>query len=353
MAGDWLRIFRAHTACATLILFMTMWMLGGGRLFSLEGIILGSWAIIFHYLSFGDNTVKDSAMIPYIGATKTFDMADPGKQNHPIIAGRVSIASAQRTIRFMLWALMVATIFVIYFSPGNRLLSALCLLSCYASGEAYNSGLSKFTSWRFLPISVCFASLGLFAFYLQAERMTALAALAAVYLYLRIHFQIDVSGNLKEIEHPLEKRYNMLRKLGAEVRQEQLEGFKVIKGDLLKRFYPGYIPIYAGILTFMEILVGTWILIGYTKDLLAAICFAILIGLGIFYVYQLVRKRTWRRNETLKDMAIAEICFIFALPVALAPIIGFLAVFAILLFSIGYYILLNRIEWHTVLRPQV
>jgi len=67
----------------------------------------------------------------------------------------------------------------------------------------------------------------------------------------------------------------------------------------------------------------------------------------------LLKFRVYVRDRELTKCAIQEILTIFALPVFLSPLIGYLPVLILLTYSITWFILFNRWVWRTVLRPQV
>jgi len=65
MLREWLRVFRAQTAPATLLLleavYSALYSAGGGRVFFWSGLELALFAVATHWFSFGHNSLMDTA----------------------------------------------------------------------------------------------------------------------------------------------------------------------------------------------------------------------------------------------------------------------------------------------------
>lgn len=326
---DWLQLFRAQTAPATIFLVLTTWMAAGGELFSLEGLVLGLWALLMHWLSFGHNSLQDSITVPYIGAMKTWDQMDPAKRHHPLIRGAISVQAAQKVVNTGLLVLGVIAIAIILAFAKNPVLALVGVFLFWIFGTVYNQQLScKTTVLGFIPITACFTSLSVMVWFIGAASMTALAALIFAYWMLRIWFQIDISGNIKEIR-TIEK--SIIKRLGAGVR----DGV----------FVPGRMPFYAWALTAAEIAVGLWIYLKYAFTLWTLPLILLLMGVGVYFGRELVKEREWRREKSLLHMSIVEIAFIYALPTALMPIIGYVEVLTLMVLGVIYFFGINKLLW--------
>ena len=326
---DWLQLFRAQTAPATILLVLTTWMAAGGELFSLEGLVLGLWALLMHWFSFGHNSLQDSITVPYIGASKTWDEMDPAKRHHPLIRGAISVQTAQKVINTGLLLLGAAAVAIILTMARNPLWALVSLFFFYSFGIAYNEQLScKTTILGFIPITVCFTALSIMAWFVGSASITFLAVAIFAYMMLRIWFQIDISGNIKEIG-TIEK--SIIKRLGACVRDNV--------------FVPGRMPFYAWALTAAEIAVGLWIYAKYAFTLWTLPLILFFFGVGIYYVHRLVREREWRRDEALLHMSIVEIAFIYALPAILMPLIGYVEVLTLMALGVIYFFGINKLLW--------
>lgn len=327
-AKQWLQLFRAQTFAATLLLLMTGYLVGGGKLFTIEGLLVGIFALLAHFMSFGENSLLDF--------TQGFDTNDPSKAHHPLIKGDISKESAMKVIHTGILLTAFFGIWLAWHCGGNFTFAILALLLFSYFGEAYNKGLDKVSYFSFVPISLCFTALVFYGYFLSAERINMLIILVVLYVYFRIHAQIDISGNIKDIETP---ERNMLEKMGTRVENNY--------------FYPGRANIYGGALTFAEVAIGVWIFIEYAFTIWVLPFVAFFMGTGTYFMWQLLRKREWNRSKSLVDMSIAEIGFIYALPIILAPLIGYLEVIVLLVFGIIYWIIINSVLWGRRMSPAV
>ncbi len=320
--NQWLKLFRAQTLPATLLLLVTAFLLGGGSLFSIKGLLVCFFALLAHFFSFGENSLLDTS--------QGFDTKDPSKSLHPLVNGEISIESATNVIHTGIILTALFGIFIAGYSGGNFTLAILSLFLFSLFGEWYNKG-NKVTTLSFLPISLCFTALVFYGYFIVANEISPLMVLVAAYVYVRIHFQIDIAGNIKDLETG---ERNMLKKIGAKIE------------NVL--FYPGKAKLYGFGLTFMEIVIGLWIFVQYTFSLWTLPFIIFFMGTGVYFVWRLVKKREWDRDKSLMDMSLVEIAFIYALPVILAPIIGYLEVFVLLTFGVIWFFFMNRLLWDSL-----
>jgi len=319
---QWFKLFRAQTMPATLLLLVTAFLVGGGHLFSIEGVLVCLFALLAHLFSFGENSLLDT--------TQGFDTKDPSKSSHPLITGEISVESATNVIHTGIILTAFFGIFLAWCCGGKFVFAILSLFLFSLFGEWYNKG-NKVTTLSFLPISLCFTALVFYGYFIVATELSLLMMLVAAYVYVRIHFQIDISGNIKDIETG---ERNMLKKIGA----------KIETGV----FYSGKAKLYGFGLTFMEIVIGLWIYVQYTFTFWTLPFIIFFMGTGVYFVWRLVKKRAWDRDKSLMDMSLVEIAFIYALPVILAPIIGYLEVFVLLIFGVIYFFFTNRLLWESL-----
>lgn len=221
-------------------------------------------------------------------------------------------------------------IFLAWYCACNFTLAILSLFLFTLFGEWYNKG-NKVTSFSFLPISLCFTIFAFFGYFLTAKEVNTLIFLVAIYFYFRIHYQIDVAGNLKDIE------------TGEKNSLKRIMGAKIENGI----FYPCKANVYGWALTFVEIAIGLWIYVRYAFSVWTVPFIIFFMGTGTYFVWRLIKKREWNRNRSLIDMSLAEISFIYALPVILAPLIGYLEVFVLLVFGVLWFFCMNKFLWNS------
>lgn len=313
---DYLQLFRAHTAPATIITMLVAFYVGGGRVFSYFGLLIGVYALLIHWLSYGHNSLLDY---------KTgYDAKDKHKQHHPLVSGRMTIAQADRVIQ---WGLLIFSIIgaaISYYYAVNPVLSIAGLLLFYSAGHAYNDGLGKTSILKSIPLTLCYLGLWIWAYFMAAQTFTWLGELVMVYMGLTILYQIAYEGELKDIEAD---EANLLRYLGA----------KVEKGS----FYPGKAA-FLGLLK----LAGAAVLLSINMS------YYVIAGVGsmLFLLLLLTETRTWNHKQELTRVAVMEIITIYMLVIAVMPWVDG---FVLMTFGIVYYICMNKLMWNTYLRPQV
>lgn len=326
---NWLRIFRAQTAAAVFMLVLVPYLVAGGNLFSWYALILALWSILVHHISFGHNTVIDTLL--------GWDTKDKNKLHHPLVTDEIRKETALKVISIGIVFTTMIGIYLVYISPGNQFYAMAFFSLFLMGGMIYNSGISKVSIWDVIPISLCFASLSLYSYFLVAKEFNVLIILIALYIILLQWFEIGVEGEIKEIE--IKDEVNMLTMLGT-----KCDG---------KTFSMGISIIYPWALKLAGLTVAGYIVYRYTYELLTVILFAIGALLAIYFCYELTKKRKWDRKKALKDMALEEVITIFLLPLILIPIIGSPEVVIILIVSIFYFVGMNSLLWGTRFAPKV
>ncbi len=325
---DWLQVFRAHTAPATIILVLSSYSVGGGDLFTVEGLSLGIFALLCHWFMYGQNSLMDTV--------SGHDLRDKQKAHHALVRGAISLESAHKVIHTGLFILTLIGIWLALKGDGNHFLAIAWYAIVIAAGHAYNDGLSKTTIWSFAPITICFTAFALFSYYISATKMTDLMLFVALYFAVTWLFQISISGELKEIT---EKEANLLRYMGARIDDNRLE--------LGKAKYYGWL------VKLVNLGLGCYIIYRFGFNLLSIALFALLAALAIYFCYELTKDRIWDRNKSLVHMALEEIATIYIIPTVLIPVIGIAASATLMLFGIVYFIIYNIFLWGTIMRPRV
>jgi 4-hydroxybenzoate polyprenyltransferase len=326
---DWLRIFRAQTAAAVLMIILVPYLVGGGDFFSWYTLILAIWSIMVHHVSFGHNTIMDTLM--------GWDKKDVHKTHHPLISSKIKKETALKVISIGVFFTTLIGIYLVYKSPGNQFLAMSFFSLFIIGGMIYNSGISKASRWDVLPISLSFTSLSLFSYFLVAQDFNLLIILVALYIIFLQWFEIGVEGEIKEIE--IEDEVNMLKLLGT-----KCDG---------KTFDMGISIIYPWILKLIGLSIAGYIIYKFTYEPLTIVLFAIFGIMAIYFCYELTKKRKWDRKKAVRDMALEEVMTIFLLPLILIPLVGLLEVVIILVVTIFYFVGMNSLLWETRFAPRV
>jgi hypothetical protein len=321
----WLQLFRAQTAPATILLILVPY-LTNASLFSLEALAVGLFALLAHWVSFGHNSLMDTAM--------GYDRKDPSKSHHPLVAGRISMAAAHNVIHWSLSGLAVVAILISLALSPNPTLAIISIFLWFVFGYAYNSGLSKECLLSFLPISICFAAMGAWGWFLSHSTLDRLGWLLLAYFFMTILFQISWSGHLKELE--LKERSNLLVKMDTKVEDG--------------RFTPGYGMVYGSVIKFVNVPVLGALLLVENFEITRLVWFSAMIVLVARYLFKLVRPRQYVRSRELRNMSAMEILTIYA-PIPL--VLPWVESAILMLFGVIYFLVVNRLLWGVASYPRV
>jgi hypothetical protein len=196
---DWLQLFRAHTAPATVLAFVTPYLIAGGRDITVA-IILFVVGHFIHYFSFGHNSLMDYWV----------DKEDPSKAHHPLPSGRISLEDATRVVLYgQIITYIIVMLLCIQYS-ANPVLSLFFLGIYFVFGNGYNDGLDHRTVHSWFPISACYAGFVLIT-YTFVRGLDTIAALIALWAFISEVYDIALLGNVKDLWNPAET-LNPLRK---------------------------------------------------------------------------------------------------------------------------------------------
>lgn len=315
MIVEYLRLGRIHTAPATVILLVSSYCAGGGRLFSLEGFSILLYGILLHWSTFGHNVVCDY----------WFDIEDPNKKHHPLVSGRISL---QKAVNIVLPVLGLALLAGILLSYGNWLSNAF-FASFMIGGFLYNNWLSKTSIFGWIPIVVCFTSLSLYGMSLAGS----INIVYALYMMFTIWFQIGWSGYLKDIEAM--GQANMLRRLGSSIRDG------VFRSTYASKVWGASIKV--GNLVTGAILISR-------LSFWASLAPSVMLALAMVMLYLLVKDREWVRDRELRNMSLMEIFTIYA---GMFMVMDVSESMVLALFGLSWFAAMNRLLWKTSLAPRV
>jgi len=322
---DWLRLFRAQTGPATILLILVPY-LANAKLFSLETFVISLFALYTHWISFGHNSLMDTAM--------GYDLADPSKSHHPLVAERISMPAAHNVIH---WGLCVSAVLAILislnFSP-TPILALISIFLWFVFGYAYNSGLSKECLFSFLPISICFSAMGAWGWFLSHNFLDKLGWLLLAYFFTTILFQTSLSGHLKELE--LGERSNILVKMGAKIEH----GY----------FLPGKATFYGLCIKLVNIPILGSLMLSENITPSRAIWLALITMLSCYLLAKLVLPRRYVREKELRNMSLMEILTIFT-PIPL--LLPWLEAGLLMLFGVIYFWGMNKLLWGVASHPRV
>jgi len=321
---DWLQVFRAQTAPATVLSILLPYLFSGGRDPIMVAIIVVLGALT-HYASFGHNSLMD-----YF-----FDTHDPNKNHHPLESGRISLDQASILINGLMVILALLWIVVsIELSPSPTM-SLIFLILYIVFGQAYNDWTDKLDENSYIYIAGCFMSLTAFGWSLGSGKFNMLGYMIIFFSGLTIYYQIAWEGNLKDLWNPKER--NLLSKLG----------FRIINGRVVGPRYVNraFMFVRLGLntvaLSLMAVMIGSLTGLAFLAVMTAVESYAV--GRIHLELEQL------NRSKLLELMGLAEAFEFFRLAVLL-PIVFWLP---IVMVSILYFLVMNRVLWGSNFGPRV
>ena len=331
MFKEWSMLFRSHTASLTVTVVLIGFILGGGKLFSLLGLVLIVFSLFLHYFTFGNNSLMHACIVPRVGELP-YDVQDEMKKHHPLITEKIKLSTAHKVIYTGIFLISIVAIIISFYGSGNTSLSLAFFLIFGVTGFAYNCGLSKVTIWKFLPISTCFAALSAYAFFLMADTINDLFIMVFIFIFLAEVFQTAILSDQKDIETNFE--INFLKYLGTKISNDKI--YMSFSSKVVSWF-----------IKLLNLAIGLYIFIS-TEINIAILFFIILFMLIIvYYTYKIIHDTEWGRYKKIKYYSFEEISTIIFLLIILIPYMGLLEVLIITLFLPTYFAIFCKINWGT------
>jgi len=202
---EYIAFGRIHTAGLTMAGTVLGYMLAGGMQWHVM-LLLGLYALLFHYAGFGTNNLLDY----------WHDKKDAHKTDFPLIKGSISYRNA---LIGVLFATMLSFVLIFYiiikYAPAESIMYLIILvLINQVFGLIYNS-ISKYTC---IPsvISIClsFSVLPVIGWFIATSTISYIIVMLFIATIFLMAYQIGVSGYYKDIQtDPV----SILRKLGCYV----------------------------------------------------------------------------------------------------------------------------------------
>lgn len=325
----WLQFFRIHTASAELGGLGIAAYLAGVRGFGLVPIML--FAILWHATGFGENSLLDWV--------HGYDRNDPSKAHHPLNTGTIRQAEAKDVVITMhiLGIVFFIGMMLLYHTraaAASLLLFALAILF----GNIYNF-YGKRNKWAAaVEISLTFSLLTAAVFFMANGAFGPLPLLLFLYAFFYVFFQIAQMGEAKELGQMNER--NLLRRMGSYVDAD------------------GVYHISAGNNTFMWALTfikGGLLIAAVSLVYASQTAFAVMVLLIALVLvgYSFGFQHITTRKEALKVMGAGEALSYVILVPAIISVAQWPYVLLLILLPMGWFVLLNKATWGTILAPQV
>lgn len=320
---DWLRLFRAHTAPATVMCLLVPYLLAGGRNV-VDFAVLFVLGHLLHFFSFGHNSTMDYWL----------DIYDPSKKHHPLVSGRIQLFDAHKVVHY---GGCLTAIAVVLYSIYRNPISLAPFLLYVVFGHAYNDGLDHLTYHSWIPISFCFAFLSMYGYVLAVGSVTVVSVAISVWCFLVMVYETAFEGSYKDLWNPLEET-NLLRRYQVSANPP------VIRSDVAMVFF-----ILRSVVNTSVILLLAILLLRQLHYLTLALL-VLLTVLEVVFSYKLYRYASSgaRREDVLDLFGKAEVTEFFRI----ASLTGYF-VFFFVVYGLVYYVLMNRVLWGTKFGPRV
>jgi len=327
---EYLKIFRAHTSPVTVLTLVVYYYLAGGEIWSATTLAIVLLGIYLHWCGFGHNSVMDYH----------YDINDPHKKHFPLVRGTIKYEEAKAVIN---WMMMLGALVVVAFTlfvAENKILALASLVLYIQMGHSYNDGLDKVTIWKWVPEALCYMFLASWAYFLASKDISTIYWLSMLYMFLVIMYEIYWEGELKEIKFGDE--VNILRHFGSRV-----------EDDIL--YIPKWLQATSYLINIAKLIIGA-LIIHLTSSLAGLIIFAVGAVIVMHYVRKMTKSpRIYDHDKELEYMGNAEAfgLLFFTLGIMAKDATTFAFGLVMFAFSLGWYLLFNKIQWGVAKRPQV
>lgn len=335
------QLCRTHTSPLETIPAIVGASLASGGVIHLEVGLWGLFGFLYHQTGYGMNS--------YVDWIKGYDKDDPHKQHFPLNTGNLDPNRTGKFVNILILITFVYGLLLIFSGPAlfdeffpferSSYLGFGIMITGAISGIAYNT-VGKELQWKSLLIS--YAHSTVFAVpYISLEGEFNLMFISAwIFVFLWVMYQIQIEGDVKDM---ITDEENFLINLGSRYNNET---------D--KVYFPSYVKVYSHILKLLTAVAGLIMVrsLGGGTSLQAGV-FIVTFGGSVFLGRKMLANGDYNRSNRIGLMAQIELVTMFGLLLAAIPTIG--AGWAILLFllSILWVVVFNKIQWGTIIAPDV
>jgi hypothetical protein len=229
--------------------------------------------------------------------------------------------------------------------------SALFLTGLPVTGSLYNI-VGKLTRWKFLFIAYAHTTVFAVPYFAIAGAADTAFLVGCLYLFSWVVFQIAVSGEVKDMA---QDEANFLKALGSTV-EPSGDGHLVTFSPAAKLFS------YASRAVTVALGVGFAHLVARRYDTAGSalaglgITELMLVGVGalsLALTWSMLQNGPFNRTERIATMSKIEATSVLILLVAVVPVIGMPAAVFLFLGSGVWVMVFNKIEWGTLVAPDV
>jgi 4-hydroxybenzoate polyprenyltransferase len=318
----------------TVLLVEVFFLIGGGSFLSWYNVWLVLWATLVHWVTFGHNTLMDTA--------RGYDKENPRRKHDPLVSGEIQLDEAHNYVNWLLIFAAFAGLVLILTSPGQQIIALSFMILFIVAGHTYNDGLNKSSVLAFIPYTLAYGSLCSASYFLYATPITEprLFILSLIYIIFTLIFQVGWEIYLKDITN--EKEPNLLRVMKV----------KVEKGKFKCSFRARLFAYGVKIGVFVPLFLTTFVNIQATVEGVSAL--VLLVITVVFAVLQ-IESRDYNYNRDIMFILIEDFASILLLPVVIVGAIGpqgGIAVISMVVYTAVWYILFNMLTWSSPYKPK-
>lgn len=322
MTSRWLRLVRIHTSSLTQAVVL-LGLVIDGKWEWLRVVLFALFAVVYHAAGFIYNDICDYE----------HDRCDEAKKHFPLVSGEISLRLA-RSLYTVLG--LITLIFGTWLSKG-RIFSILFLIAAMGFGHLYNKRCKKDLASP-AYITAAFISLPLLSYFSHSGRLSLLMFLVVSYLIFLMLYQIAVEGYMKDIGSD---KNNLLMRMGTAYSDKG-----VITVNARTKLFAWSLRLPAFIL-----FVVIWHL-SDTDPIGLAIGIFLIIGM-IYAGNRLLASGSFDNRKRVRLCAIIEVLTYTLLITSLLGILGWTGFAFFILYPYGWFLLLNRLTWKTLITPRV
>lgn len=332
MIKKYLQLTRFHSVPLETVPAIIGASLAVGKVVHINVLLWGIYGILYHVTGYGMNS--------YMDWKSGHDMTDPNKQHFPLNTGELSPINAYIAVTI----LTVVTFMYGLFLLIGKWIALIIIITGAIAGYGYNK-IGKEIVWKSFLISYAHSTVFAVPYIASGGSLSdPILYLGWGYVFLWVLYQIQIEGDVKDMNTDEE---NFLINHGARY-LDDMPGYDDYVG------FPFWLSLYGHLLKLITGIIGVLITIelGGSTARQGIILFIIIVT-SLVFGSQLLASGEYNRQNRIKDMSTIELLTMWALLIAVAPVIGLFWISILFFGSIIWVMIFNKIEWGTLLGPSV
>jgi 4-hydroxybenzoate polyprenyltransferase len=322
MIKEYLQTGRAQTASVEIGGFAIAGILSHAPLYLI--IVYSIMGLFTHLGGFGGNSISDLK----------YDMLDPNKKSHPLVAGTISVVKA---VQFIVTCQLIVILFFIMLAIyRSTYISFVPFILFILSGYVYNYYAKSHKVLGIIAISLSFAMIFLAFALLWNGIASSLIIAVTCFSFLYVMLQIAVLGEVKDIERNAE--HNILRSMNLKI--EYLNNHEYYMPSMMVTVF---VLLMFTVRWSSLFVVSTLTMYHYT------VMFVIYnIAIMLIFAYaskHYMFKHLWFRNKELKSMGMLEAFTYVLLVLSLTTVIGIVGMLILIFVPILWFFGMNKMLW--------